>query len=340
MNTNGILGHHALLRDLGEALARGRLPHALLFEGPPGVGKLTVARHLTRAANCEAVPERRPCGACRTCTSIAGGAHPDVIEITPDAERASGSIAVAQIREVVRAATFHRYGARLRFVIVHPAEAMQDPAANALLKTLEEPPAGTHFALIATQARSLLPTIVSRCQRVRFGPVAEDELVAWLSGRDLAGSEAVSAEAVAAASLGCPGIALSLADGALAERIAARDKLLEVLAGPLAELFEHNQKLTAPGRALYRPKLERLLETLEELLRDATLHATGARAGLVHRDRPDVVARWATALWPDGVARCHRAIADCRLDLDRMVSGRTALDALLTRVREELNLAP
>ena len=212
MHTRGLIGHDSLLQRLGAAVDRGSLHHALLFEGPPGVGKHTIAMHLARAANCtHDDPAERPCDACRSCTSIASGAHPDVIVVEPDAKQASGLIPIDTIREVVRKAQFHRFGSRRRFILIDPAEAMAAPAANALLKTLEEPPEGTGFVLVATTPRALLPTIISRCQRVRFGPIATDTLAAWLTSRGVD-----QADDVAAAAFGCPGVATELADGTLA----------------------------------------------------------------------------------------------------------------------------
>lgn len=336
MRTDGLLGHRAVLARLGEAVLADSLHHALLFEGPVGVGRRTVATHLAAASNCEhPEPTARPCGGCRTCRSIRAGTHPDVIVVEPEADSASGQIPVARIREVVRQAGFHRYAARKRFVIVDPAEALADPAANALLKTLEEPPAGTHFVLTTRNAKALLPTIVSRCQRVRFGPVPTADVATWLRGLAKA-----DADAAAAGSHGCPGVALALADGGLTARRDMRTQLVAALRGPLEGTFAWSQKLADGARADWRPKATLALEVLEELLRDATVRASGSTAAPVHVDADDVVGWWADALWPDGVAACQAALADARLDLEVMVSGRSAFDALLTRFRAELGVAP
>lgn len=334
MKREPILGHSTLLDRLQAGLERDALHHALLFEGPPGVGKATVALHLAMAANCdEEALSARPCGRCRSCTTIRSGSHPDVVLLTPDADSASGQISVKTVREIVRQAAYHRYGARKRFVIVDPATALAPAAANALLKTLEEPPEGTHFVLITTNAKALLPTIVSRCQRMRFGPVPPAELTAWLGARGVE-----EAELVASASLGCPGVAVTLSDGALAKRRATRDALAQVLAGELNDLFDYSKKLCSGGRSAYRPKVEMHFEILAELLRDAALAHTRRADQALHRDRPELVNAWSQRLWPDGLVACERALAEARIDLERMVSGRTAVDALLCTVREELGV--
>jgi DNA polymerase-3 subunit delta' len=319
---------------MGSAIDADSLHHALLFEGPPGVGKRTVARHLAMAHNClDDDPQARPCTRCRSCTTIASGNHPDVVWVEPDAKQASGTIPIARIREVVRQAGYHRFGARRRFIIIDPAEAMGGPAANALLKTLEEPPDGTGFILLATNAKALLPTIISRCQRVRFGPVPTDALITWLTEQGVE-----NAPDIASVAFGCPGVAMDMTAGALATRRETRDALINVLHGDLDTLFKYTQKLCSGGRAAWRPKAERVFELLEELIRDAAVSRSGSTSAIVNMDRPEVVARWAEALWPDGVAQCHAALTDVRLDLKRMVSGRTALDALLCTIREQLGV--
>ena len=334
MHTRALIGHDALLARLGDATDRDGLHHAMLFEGPPGVGKHTIALHIARSANClHDDPAERPCDACRSCTSIASGAHPDVMVVEPDVKQASGKIPIDTIREVVRKAQYHRYGSRRRFIVIDPTEAMAAPAANALLKTLEEPPDGTGFILIATTPKALLPTIISRCQRVRFGPVPHEALTGWLASRGVA-----DAEQIATASMGCPGVAVDLAGGTLVDRHAVRDQVIAVLEGDLDGLFKYTQKLASGNRASWRKKAEALFEVLEELLRDAAVVATGSTTPLVNSDIQDVVQRYAAVLWPGGVERCQRALMDARLDLERMVSGRTALDALLCTIREELGM--
>lgn len=233
-----LLGHQPLVDRFVAQARAGMLHHALLFEGPAGVGKATAAMSLALAANCER-GEDRACGRCPTCTSIAAGTHPDVIFLRPAEDSASKTITVDAVREVVRQAGYHRYGAPRRFVVVDPAEALLPAAANALLKTLEEPPSDTYFLLLAVHASSLLPTIVSRCQRQRFGAVAEGEIVGWLIARG-AGEPAVRA---ARLSMGCPGRALDLIDGELVARDALLDEVVAALAGPLAGRQELSAKL-------------------------------------------------------------------------------------------------
>jgi DNA polymerase-3 subunit delta' len=331
------VGHDAALTHLREALAADRLHHAWLLEGPAGVGKRTVADWLVLTANClsDGDDGARPCGACASCRQILAGTHPDVVVVGPDPEKATRAIPVDAVREAIRVCGLHRFSARRRFVIVEPADALAPQGANALLKTLEEPPADTHFLLIAPHARGLLPTIVSRCQRLRLVPVPEGTLAPWLAARGLA-----DAERLARLAQGCPGKALALADGGLDARTELRARLLKAVAGDLQAIFGLSEALTKDGRRQeWMAAVEPLLEILEELLRDVVVTATRPGEPRLHGDLPPVIEAWTRALWPGGVERLVAALADCRQDLALNVTGKTALDALLTRVATELGAA-
>ena len=286
------------------------------------------------ASNCTGGGDELPCGACPTCRQILSGTHADVIVLEPDAKRATANISVDSVREVVRLAGFHRYNARRRFVLIDPTEALGPAAANALLKTLEEPPDGTGFILIASNASALLPTILSRCQRIRFGAVPEPEIAAWLE--KLGHPDSASASHLAQ---GCPGRALALATGGLGERTALRTRLLDVLAGRLQNIFDWSQTVVDGKRQEWSPRVEAILEIIEDLLRDVVACAAGNERPLQNRDIPEVVERWRSALWPSGVQTCADAIEEARRSLSVNVSGKTVLDALLATLKRELGPA-
>ncbi len=329
--------HEALFRRLLSALDRSTLHHALMLEGPRGVGKRALATRLAQGANCTGaeLPDGRPCGTCPTCRQIAQGVHPDVIMLEPDTSKAARTIPVDAVREVIRQSQYHRYSARHRFIVVDPAEAMQEPAANALLKTLEEPPDGTGFLVITHNPRALLPTILSRCQRVRLSAVPTADIRAWLQAE---GTD--DADAVARLAMGCPGLAADLAGSGLKKRRAAREALFSVLRAPLPEVYAYTSKLTGGGRQAWAPKVDAVLDTLEELLRDAAVVGSGSRSPILHEDCGSELEHWARALWPAGVTTCANAVQECRDDLEVYASGRTALDALLSTVRRELAQRP
>jgi len=196
-----ILGQEQPIRLLNTLLQNETLPHALLFIGIEGVGKQTAAVALAMACNCKATePEHfsermktrsdgnipsdqiktiSPCGRCKSCRKIESDNHPDIILLKP-----SGPfIRIGQIRDLCSTLAMKPYEARLRVVIISDAQAMNPSAGNALLKMLEEPPDRTILILTALQTSDLLPTILSRCQHIRFNPVSRKNLESLLMQR-------------------------------------------------------------------------------------------------------------------------------------------------------------
>jgi len=153
-------------------MTQDRVPHAYLFTGPSGAGKYTTALALAAAMNCERAPGEG-CGACGPCERIAAGVHPDVQ--TLERQGPSQTIPIEVIRkQVIPALGLPPHEGRARLYLIEEATSLLDPAANALLKTLEEPPARTHFVLCTGSPGELLPTIRSRCQRIIFQPPAAE----------------------------------------------------------------------------------------------------------------------------------------------------------------------
>jgi len=167
-----VRGQERAIARLGRALAAGRVPHAYLFSGPPGCGKYTTGLALAAALNCVSRPGQG-CADCPACAKIAAGIHPDVQTLVR--EGAAQIIPIDAIRERLIPQLAHApHEGRVRVFLIEEATALQGPAANALLKTLEEPPPRTHFILCTAAPDQLLPTIRSRCQRVSFAPLPPD----------------------------------------------------------------------------------------------------------------------------------------------------------------------
>jgi DNA polymerase III subunit delta' len=190
---DGIVGQGPAIRSLTQILKSGRMPHALLFTGIDGVGKRTAAVRLAMAANCRPgpalkrpetvaanpdAPPGHPCGQCGPCSRIAQGIHPDVTLVLPE----GGVIKIAQIRNLCRILSMKPFEGETRVAILIDAHLMNPSAANALLKVLEEPPEKTLLILTAGQSADFLPTIVSRCQHIRFNPVSRAALSGALTG--------------------------------------------------------------------------------------------------------------------------------------------------------------
>lgn len=174
------------------ALARRleRLPHALLIHGPRGVGKLGLAERISQLLLCEG--EKRPCDACDACRWFRSGNHPDFRRVEPEIlwaeqpEKPSLVIKVEQVRELADFLYIGSHRGRLRVTLVHPAEEMNENAANALLKGLEEPPAAAIFVLVSHRPAQLLPTLRSRCVAVPVPLPPRDIALDWLAGEGFA----------------------------------------------------------------------------------------------------------------------------------------------------------
>ncbi|MFC1862985.1 DNA polymerase III subunit delta' [Thermodesulfobacteriota bacterium] len=159
-----------------KAMERDKIPHAYLFSGIAGVGKTSTALAFTQALNCLNPVEGDGCGRCQTCRQIVNGNFPDINILRPDGR----NIKIEQIRELNRELSFKPMSGRYRVSILHEADKMTEEASNSFLKTLEEPPPGNIIILKVTEPLDLLPTIVSRCQKVPFRPLPEYVVGKWL----------------------------------------------------------------------------------------------------------------------------------------------------------------
>lgn len=160
-----------------------RLGHALILTGPTGNGVTEFAQLLMRTLLCEAVADGLPCGSCTTCRQVVAGTHPDIFSVFP--EEPGKSIGVDAIRGLIERVNLTAGGAA-KAGIIEPAEAMTINAANSLLKTLEEPPAGTHLLLVTPHAARLPATIRSRCQQVGLPLPPREQALAWLEQQGVA----------------------------------------------------------------------------------------------------------------------------------------------------------
>ncbi len=333
-----LIGHDRALAPLRRAAREGRQHHALLLQGPEGIGKRLAALHLALFGVCDAEdPAARPCGVCKACRDAMHPEHlhPDVGFVEPDPTKKTALLDVGRIRQVVSGAGLARWRGRFRTWIIDPADAMNAAAQNALLKTLEEPNPGTGFILVTARPKALLPTIRSRCLQVRLTPVPTPAIAQWLQARGVAPDDAQEAARRAG---GRPGHALTLSEPeAMAHRTEARDALLRALGGTAGEMFQWGESVGKAGRTAAREALD----LVDELLRDVVLQGAGGdhAARALHPDLADGFDRWVTVLWPDGVARLTDTVADARRSLDLNVSARAVMDALVLQVAAELGPA-
>jgi DNA polymerase-3 subunit delta' len=225
--------HEENWRQLAERRARGTLPHALLLCGPQGLGKRAFAGAFAAALLCQQPrDDGGACGVCRTCLLIAAGSHPDLVRVgieLRDDGKPRTEITIDQIRTLsARLALTAQFGG-FQIAVIDPADQLNHAAANALLKTLEEPTPATVIVLVADHPARLSATIRSRCQRLEFRNPPRAQAQQWLTAQ---GADGKSADLALAAAAGNPGLALAwIKSGGLALRDEVANDMRGLCAG-------------------------------------------------------------------------------------------------------------
>jgi DNA polymerase-3 subunit delta' len=331
MPFRAITGHRPLLELLGRATARGTLPPSLIFAGPEGVGKRLTATALAQVLNCDrpvhSDDSRDACGECVACKRIVRGVHADVLAIEPGE---SGSIKLEQVREAIDRAAYRPFEGRRRLVIVDPADALVDVAQEALLKTLEEPPPASVFVLITSRPDVLLPTVRSRCQRLRFGPLSPGDVAdVLIREHDVAPADA---HAAAAAADGSVGRALA---GSAEDANEARDAA--------ARLLQSTATSTDPRRRLDgakalvgggdRDEVSRRLLALSSMIRDMGLLLSRADdRALANADLKPQLLSLLRSFDGDRTIRAFATVDEAMSALDRNASPKIVADWLALHI--------
>ena len=359
------------VRDfLATALAEGRLSHAYLFLGPPGAGKHEAAEALAKCVVCPNGGD----ATCDECRRVAHRTHPDVRWLVPGS--ATGYL-VTQVRELIEDAGLAPVRARTQVYVLERAELLRGAAANALLKTLEEPPANTMFVLCGRTVDALLPTIVSRCQQVPFAapsaaagvravtracPCTEAEARIALS---VTGSPARAVEYLGSASrrqvrrLVVDTLDALPRDDSWDVLLAARE-IVGAVSVPLADvkkaqeeaLQETQDFLTSAAlkqvadankrelTARERSGMMEVLAAVESILRDVLVRSEGLPDAIVNEDAAAVVDRLAARASTRRVVAALDAVAHAADDLARNVSPQLTLEVMLLSVKEALTCPP
>lgn len=323
-----LIGQDAMVQTLGNAIRRGRLAHAFLMTGVRGVGKTSTARLIAKALNCvgpdgEGGPTIDPCGLCEPCRAIAEGRHIDVIEM--DAASHTG---VDDVREIIEAVRYSAVSARYKVYIIDEVHMLSKNAFNALLKTLEEPPAHVKFLFATTEVNKVPVTVLSRCQRFDLRRIPADKLTEHF--RHVVEAEGVSAEPaaislIAQAAEGSVRDGLSILDQAIAHAetegagsgaLVTADQVREMLGlsdrGAVRRLFGLLLEGDGPGviaalREQHELGVEPLsiLRGLMEVVHGVTLLKAGRRSEDPAQsvEERDAFADWASQL---GFAPLHR----------------------------------
>lgn len=304
---SNLVGNSNAKQTLKRLLANRRLPNSLLFTGPDGVGKRQSALEIARTAICDSRTDNgEACGVCANCKRINEANVPTVTDKNKDDFRTvfftnhrdvatvvpyKNFILVDAIRDLEKEANFRPFEAKARFFIIDDADKMNDQAANALLKTLEEPPATSYIFLITSRPDSLLPTIRSRCQTLRFAPVATDDIEHYLiNERAYHHHEAALAARLARGSIG-----RAVTIDTVAFR-AQRTRMFDVLkhsleSGDRAAMLKISEEL---NEAKNKEHFAENLDILESLIHDAwSLGVSNDKTRFVNTDLEDELTRLA-----------------------------------------------
>jgi DNA polymerase III subunit delta' len=345
-----VVGHVRLIDLLSRSVAGGTLPPSLLFAGPAGIGKRLTALAVAQGLNCtnpvvsrqsSVVSPQSPvaspqssvdaCGVCAACTRIARGVHPDVLFVAPGD---SGAIKIDQVRDIVDRARYRPFEGRRRVVVIDDADALVQPAQNALLKTLEEPTPSSVFILVTARPDMLLPTVISRCPQLRFRPLPAADIATALMAR---GRNETEARAVAAAADGSLGQALQASADELVE---SRDLAQRVLTQAAAQndparRIDAAKELVAkpPSGVSERDQLAIHLRAMAVLLRDVEVLATGADdRALANADVRPALEKLTTTYRGERGTRAFAAVDRALFALDRNAGVKLVADWLVLQL--------
>ena len=336
-----LIGNEQVKQTLKRLLSNGRVPISLLFAGDEGVGKLQFALELAKAFICKEPSDHEACGVCAACVRVGAFLIPEPTDKTKDEFKKvffgghsdvgkvvtyKRTILVDAIRDLEKHANFRPYEANARFFIIDDADKMNDESSNALLKTLEEPPSTTHIFLITSRPDSLLPTIRSRCQILRFAPVETGEIERFLiDDRAFSHDEARLAARLARGSIGR---AVSINVGKFRER---RDRMLNVVrnviqTGDRAALLRISEEI---NDAKNKDNFEDNLDILESLIHDVwTLRVSGDDSRLVNTDLIEAVTILAEKVGNADLPAWLREIETMRENFAVNINRKIAADSL------------
>jgi DNA polymerase-3 subunit delta' len=321
----GVIGHEWAIDHLEKTMAHGRARHAYLFAGPAGIGKTTLGRAFAARLNCLHENEAaRPCGECRSCVKIAANNHPDVT-IT-EAESVGGTLKIEQVRDLMHMLSMHPYEGRYRVGILRRFHEARPQAADALLKTLEEPPSYVVLLLTAENINLLPKTILSRCQPLRLRPIPASQVEQALITRWDADPE--KAELLAQLSSGRMGWAVRAMtdEEALTFRDLALDDLEHILEESRVLRFQRAETMARPR---HKDDLRETLILWQAFWRDVLLVLTESRVPPVNRDRRALINRLSRELSLEEAQTALRATRDAIDDLGKNVNTRLSVEVML-----------
>ena len=329
-----IFGQDHLLKRLEPSLRQRKQAHAYLLCGPPHVGKMALAINLCQAVNCEE-GSGVPCGSCTQCSRIAAGHHADISTLAPGQGGEDRSprtvIGIDAVKEVIHRVSLNPFEGLSSVVIIDGAESMSDEAANALLKTLEEPPPNTMFLLLTANEDAVLPTVRSRCQSMNLMPLPKNQMVERLIENNQVTPEL--ADQLFRLSRGCLGWAIgALEDNqVLEQRQADLEKMQETLDAGLETRFTYaNEVASLFGSD--RDAAKDLLVLWLRWWRDLLLIKEGAEEFLHNADHTESIKTQASSLDTTEIVRFINRLMQTLSNLDSNVSPRLAMEVLMLNI--------
>lgn len=320
-----MIGHEWAVDLLAEHVAQGQERHAYLITGPQGVGRRTLALRFAEALNCvKSTVPGKPCRKCSACRRIEAMQHPDLAVV--EAEHEGEVLRIDQVRDLQHSLSLAPYEARYRVALILRFEEAHPSAANAMLKTLEEPPPQVVVILTALSAESLLPTIVSRCEVLRLRPQSIDETAKGM--QTVKGVPKEQAEYLAHLSGGRPGYAMRLYEQPelLEQRRAWLEDLLRLLASSRSERFAFAFLKSKPEN---REELRNELQVWLTFWRDALIYTAGILDPITNQDYSASIKKLADEIGLQK-AQFHVNGVESTMDrIDRNVNSRLALEVLL-----------
>lgn len=321
-----MIGQELILKALRRARQRGEVSHAYLFSGPAGSGKKTLALFLAQSLNCHGAGEP-PCGQCLSCRKISGGHHPDLYRVEPQ----GASIKIEQLREMKDKLYYFPREGRKKVCFIQDAELLTLPAANSLLKILEEPPGELVFLLLSARPWALPGTVLSRCIQFHLRPLTPDQMALLLQREhpDLLPEER---EFIVALARGNPGKGLEMAArGGWEEKYTEAWMLLEKIEnGPAEDLWSQAEEISK------REDLPALLDLFALIYRERLFAQLGfageksiikKRLGLYNKGREDF------SVGPAFLERICRSLLELQGELLQNVNKRLALEVLFLQMR-------
>ena len=322
MSFKDVRGQEEQITLLRNAIEKDRLAHAYLFFGMKGVGKRTTAEVFAKALNC-AEDRLDACDRCISCLKIEKSNHPDVVVL-----KAAGQfIRIQEIREIQNQMRFRPFEGRKRVFILIDAETMNIAAANALLKTLEEPSPSNILILLSSRPHQLPATIVSRCQKVRFRPLARADVAGYLREKMGLGEE--EADLLAASAAGSIGRAVEMQRDS---ELQVRDRLIAGISrcrkdGPVGLL------LMAGALGKDREAILKNLDILRSWYRDVLVYSkTGEKGNLFNRNRLETVKSFAEKLTTADVLKNVTAVNRAARAVERNANKHLTLETLLFKL--------